>query len=257
VGVLGRFSLGGKKALVTGGSRGLGRAMAQALAEAGASVAVVSRHLDDCRAAADEIANSAGVSTAALEADLSEPAGCESAVKGAGEELGGLDILVSNAGVNLRRPAVDYTPEDWDQVLDINLKAVFFCATAAARLMLDKGTSGRIINVASLASRVGLMTNIPLYTASKGGVAALTYALAGEWAPHGITVNAIGPGYMETEMTMPLLAKPVSKRVLDHIPAGRWGQPEDLAGVVVFLASEAAGYITGQTIYVDGGYTTR
>jgi 2-deoxy-D-gluconate 3-dehydrogenase len=111
--------------------------------------------------------------------------------------------------------------------------------------------------MASLASRVGLLTNIPVYTASKGGVAALTYALAGEWAPHGITVNAIAPGYMETEMTRPLLEQPIGKTILGHIPAGRWGSPGDLAGIVVFLASGASGYITGQTIYVDGGYTTR
>ena len=251
------FSLEGRKSLVTGGSRGLGRAMAGALAEAGAGVAICSRHVDDCRAAAAEIADATGVQTAALEADLSKPEECESAVERAAEELGGLDVLVNNAGVNLRKAAVDYTPDDWDSVLDLNLKAVFFCSTAAARIMLGAGTAGRIVNVASLASRVGLMTNIPLYTASKGGVASLTYALAGEWAPHGITVNAIAPGYMETEITRPLLAKPIGNRILWHIPAGRWGQPEDLSGAVVFLASDASSYITGQTIYVDGGYTTR
>ncbi len=255
--VLDDLSLGGQRALVTGGSRGLGRAMAQALAEAGASVAIVSRHLDDCRAAADEIAASTGVATAAFEADVSDVEAIAELVESAWSELGGIDIFVNNAGMNLRKAAVDYTAEDWDAVVDLNLKGLFFCCTAVARKMIEAGAPGRIINVASLASRVGLITNIPLYTASKGGVAALTYALAGEWAGDGIAVNAIGPGYMETEMTRPLLAKPVGKKILEHIPAGRWGAPEDLAGIVVFLASKAASYITGQTIYVDGGYTTR
>ena len=255
--VLDDLSLSGRRALVTGGSRGLGRAMAQALAEAGASVAIASRHLDDCRVAADEIAQCTGSRTAAFEADVSKVDDITSLVEEAWSELGGIDILVNNAGTNLRKAAVDYTPEDWDAVVDLNLKGLYFCCTAVARKMMKAGGGGRIINVASLASRVGLVTNIPIYTASKGGVAALTYALAGEWAPHEITVNAIGPGYMETEMTRPILAKPIGKKILEHIPAGRWGMPQDLAGVVVFLASGAASYVTGQTIYVDGGYTTR
>ncbi|MFQ6133384.1 MAG: glucose 1-dehydrogenase [Armatimonadota bacterium] len=250
---LDRFSLRGKCALVTGGGRGLGRAIAVGLAHAGAAVAVLGRRQEALDAAVDEIKQMGGEAQA-LVGDLSEVAAIGQIVGRAREALGGLDILVNNAGTIGRAPALEFSETQWDVVVDLNLKAVFFASQAAARLMVEAGKGGSIINMASLLSEMGRPT-IPSYAASKGGVKQLTKALAVEWAPHGIRVNAIGPGYMETDMTQALRENAELKAWVDgRIPMGRWGAPEDLQGAAVFLASDASSYVTGQTIYVDGGW---
>ena len=226
-----RIDLSGRHAVVTGGAAGIGRECAFVLADAGASITVV---------------------------DITNPDDVDRIFARAIEEFGDVDILVNAAGVNLRKPAVEYTPEDWDHVVDTNLKAAFFLSTKAARLMMDAGHGGKILHVASLASAVGLPTNVPPYTASKGGLALLVKALAGEWAVARICVNAIGPGYFATELTAPLLEQPeLRASLLSRIPMRRFGAPADLAGAAVFLCSSASDYVTGQVLYVDGGYLTR
>jgi 2-deoxy-D-gluconate 3-dehydrogenase len=253
--ILDSFSLAGKKALVTGAGRGLGRSYALGLAEAGADVAVL-----DVAAAADtarEIA-ALGRKTLSLEVDLlaSGPAELDAVVARVVEELGGIDVLVNNAGIIRRAPAVEHPAGDWNDVLQINLSAVFYLSQAAGRRMLAAGR-GSIINVASMLSFQGGI-NVPSYTATKHGVAGLTRAFANEWGSRGVTVNAIAPGYIATDNTAPLRAD--AKRaaeILGRIPAGRWGTPEDCRGTVVFLASDAARYINGAVIPVDGGWLAR
>jgi len=243
------FSVEGKKALVTGGSAGLGRAMAEALAEGDARVAIVSRS-ERVFDAAEEIG------TVPIQADLANRVQALAVVDRAVEALGGLDILVNNAGVQRRHPAEEFPLEDWDHVLAVNLDAVWILAQAAGRYMLKQG-HGKIINVASANSFIGGIT-IPAYAASKGGVAQLTKALSNEWAGHGINVNAIAPGYMATEMTEALVGNPDREPlILARIPAGRWGAPDDLKGVVLFLASAASNYVHGVIIPVDGGFLGR
>jgi len=243
------FSVEGKKALVTGGSAGLGRAMAEALAEGDARVAIVGRS-ERVFEAAEEIG------AVPLQADLADRAQALAVVDRAVEALGGLDILVNNAGVQCRHPAEEFPLEDWDHVLAVNLDAVWILAQAAGRYMLKQG-HGKIINVASANSFIGGIT-IPAYAASKGGVAQLTKALSNEWAGRGINVNAIAPGYMATEMTEALVGNPDREPlILARIPAGRWGVPDDLKGVVLFLASAASDYVDGAIIPVDGGFLAR
>ncbi len=253
--ILDAFSLAGKRALVTGAGRGIGRAYALALAEAGADVAVLDRS-----GAADTAAEIAdlGRTSLAVDADLLEasPGDLDDAVQRVVDELGGLDILVNNAGIIRRAPAAEHPAEDWSAVLQINLSAVFFLSQSAGRHMLEAGR-GSIINVASMLSFQGGI-NVPGYTATKHGVAGVTKALANEWASSGITVNAIAPGYIATENTAPLRAdEKRSADILARIPAGRWGLPEDLMGTVVFLASDAARYVNGAVIPVDGGWLAR
>ena len=246
------FSLRGKVALVTGGGRGLGKGMALALAGAGADVAVAARTRAQVERTAAEIER-LGRRGLPLVADVRDPGSVEEMVGLTVEKLGGLDVLVNAAGVNRRVPSLEVTPEIWDEIVDTNLKGTFFASRAAARAMRERG-GGKIINIASLASEIGLPRRVP-YTAAKSGVLGLTRALAVEWAPYNIQVNAIGPGYFRTEMTEPLFRdEEWVKGLLSRIPAGRAGIPEDLAGAVVFLASRASDYITGQIIYVDGGF---
>jgi 2-dehydro-3-deoxy-D-gluconate 5-dehydrogenase len=249
-----RFRVDGRAALVTGASAGLGAAMAMALAEAGADVAVhgnTRSPADTCRQI-----EARGRRAAALTGDLSDRAVSGRLVDDTVAALGRLDILVNNAGIIRRTAAVDYTDEDWDRVLEIDLTSAFRLARAAARHMIAAG-SGRIINVTSLLAFQGGIL-VPAYAAAKGGLAQLTKALANEWAPKGINVNAIAPGYMETDNTQALRADPVrSRQILERIPAGRWGAPDDLAGAVVFLASPAANYVTGHVLAVDGGWLGR
>jgi len=243
------FSVEGKKALVTGGSAGLGRAMAEALAEDGARVAIVGRSERVFEAAE-------GMGAIPLQADLADRAQVLAVVDRAVEVLGGLDILVNNAGVQRRHPAEEFPLENWDHVLAVNLDAVWILAQAAGRYMLKQG-HGKIINVASANSFIGGIT-IPAYAASKGGVAQLTKALSNEWAGRGINVNAIAPGYIATEMTEALVGNPDREPlILARIPAGRWGVPDDLKGVVLFLASVASDYVHGVIIPVDGGFLGR
>ena len=245
--------LAGKVALVTGASRGIGASIATALAEAGADVALAGR---DEAALAESAAHVAagGTRLEVLRADISEAAACERLVSETVESLGRIDILVNAAGGTRRGPALEMTEADWDAVQDMNLKAAFFLSQAAARRMVERGQGGTIINVASLNSAVGNAWAAS-YAASKGGIAALTRSLALEWVGAGIRVNGIGPGMIRTEMTGPLVDDPERyDALLAHIPMGRFGNPDELGGAAVFLASPASSYLTGQIIYVDGGY---
>lgn len=250
----GRFSLAGRKALVTGASRGLGAAIAVALAEAGADVAVHgnTRPCDDTCARV----SAAGRRAVALAGDLADSRTPVRLVEEAIAALFGLDILVNNAGTIRRAPAEDTSDEDWAAVLDVNLTSVFRLSRAAGRHMLALGR-GKIVNVASLLSFQGGI-RVPAYAAAKGGLAALTKALANEWAGRGVNVNALAPGYMRTDNTEALRNDPArSGQILERIPAGRWGEPEDLAGAAVFLASRASDYVHGHVLVVDGGWMGR
>lgn len=247
------FDLAGKSAIVTGASTGLGKEMTRALAAAGANILLVDhqRRTDVCR----EV-EAMGRRAVAVTADLSRMESITTVVETAVAEFGRIDILVNNAGMIRRTPAIDYSEQDWDEVVTVNAKTVFFLAQAAARDMM-KRNYGKIVNIASLLSFQGGIL-VPAYAASKGAVAQMTKAMANEWARHGINVNAIAPGYMATENTKALREDPVrSKAILDRIPAGRWGTPEDLAGTAVFLASPASDYVNGHVLVVDGGWLAR
>jgi 2-deoxy-D-gluconate 3-dehydrogenase len=249
------FDLTGRKALVTGGSRGLGRGMAEGLLKAGADVAIMSSS-DAIFSAAEALGQEAGRPVHPLQADLSDRAQLRRAFDEGLEKLGALDILVVNHGIQRRSPAEDFPVEEWDMVLEVNLTSMFLLNQLAGRVMLAQG-HGKIINVASLLSFSGGFT-VLAYAAAKGGVAQLTKALANEWAGRGINVNAIAPGYMATDLNSALIADPVRNRQINaRIPAGRWGQPEDLQGIVIFLASEASNYVHGAVILVDGGWMGR
>ncbi|NYI42171.1 2-dehydro-3-deoxy-D-gluconate 5-dehydrogenase KduD [Demequina lutea] len=253
--ILDSFRLDGKVALVTGAGRGLGRACALGLAEAGADIALLDR--SGALEAADEVRalgrRAYSVKSDFLTATATDLAGVVDEVV---ENLGGLDVLVNNAGTIRRSPAVDFPQGDWDDVIAVNLDAVFFLSQAAGRHMIAQG-GGRIINVASMLSFQGGV-NVASYTATKHAVAGLTKALANEWAGSGVNVNAIAPGYMATDNTAPLRADADRSRgIMERIPAGRWGTPEDLQGVAVFLASDASNYMHGAIVPVDGGWLAR
>jgi 2-deoxy-D-gluconate 3-dehydrogenase len=254
--ILELFRLDGKVALVTGASRGLGQAMALALAEAGADIAGLDR-TPDCAETGDQVA-ALGRRFMSITCDLytTPVAGLNDVVAQIVSELGRLDILVNNAGIIRRAPALDFSEDDWDSVLQINLKALFFLSQAAARVMVPQG-SGKIINVASMLSFQGGII-VPSYTAAKSAVLGLTRALGNEWAASGLNVNAIAPGYMATDNTAALRADEArSASILARIPAGRWGTPDDLKGAAVFLASAASDYMNGAVIPVDGGWLAR
>ena len=249
------FSLDGRCALVTGASRGLGRAMAVALAEAGASVVCASSQRGGTAATASSI-RALGKSAWEVHADLADRHAVIAMADEAERAAGRIDILVNNAGTIRRHPALEYSERDWDDVLRPNLDATFFLAQRLGRSMVAR-RRGKIINIASLLSFQGGI-KVPGYAAAKGGVAQLTKALANEWAPHGINVNAIAPGYMKTDNTRALQEDPArSKQILDRIPAGRWGVPQDLAGAALFLASRASDYVHGHVLVVDGGWMGR
>jgi len=253
--ILDLFKLNGKVALVTGAGQGLGQAMALALADAGADIAGLDR--TGCEGTCESI-RAMGRKYHESVIDLRE-ANVEKlndTVADIVKELGHINILVNNAGTIRRTPAIDFSEKDWDDVLQINLKAAFFLSQAVARVMMSQG-SGKIINIASMLSFQGGIT-VPSYTASKSGIAGITRALANEWAKHNINVNAIAPGYMATDNTAALRADPNrSSSILERIPAGRWGTPDDLKGTVVFLASSASDYMHGAIVPVDGGWLTR
>lgn len=247
------FDLTGRSAIVTGASTGLGRAMTLALARSGADILLVDHSKRE--ETAKEV-RAMGRRAVTLEADLSRMLAIDAIITTAVKEFGKVDILVNNAGIIRRTPAIDFSEKDWDDVMAVNAKSVFFLAQAAARDMI-KRKRGKIINIASLLSFQGGIL-VPSYAASKGAVAQATKAMANEWAQHGICVNAIAPGYMETKNTQALRDDPVrSKAILDRIPAGRWGVPDDLAGAVVFLASSASDYVNGHVLVVDGGWLAR
>ncbi len=253
--ILNSFMLDGKVALVTGANSGLGAAIAVALAEAGADVAVHSR----CAEAASE--SIAGVTATGrrgevVTGDLARSDAARSIVEQAVEKFGRIDILINNAGMIRRAPAVDFSETDWAEVLEVNLSSVFRLCQLAGRGMLERG-GGKIVNIASLLSFQGGIT-VPAYTASKSGIAGLTKALANEWARHGVNVNAIAPGYMETDNTAALRADETRNRqILERIPAGRWGASADIAGAAVFLSSDASCYMHGHILVVDGGWMGR
>jgi 2-dehydro-3-deoxy-D-gluconate 5-dehydrogenase len=247
------FDLSGQVAVVTGANTGIGQAIAIALAQAGASIVAVGRSsMDETEAAV----KTAGVGFHVIKADLGTIAPVKGIVAETLEILGKLDILVNNAGVIRRADAVDFTEEDWDAVIDVNLKTAFFLSQAAGRHMLERGR-GKIINIASLLSFQGGI-RIPSYTASKSGLAGLTKLLACEWAGKGVNVNAIAPGYFSTNNTTALREDPDrNEAILARIPAGRWGTPAELGGAAVFLASKASDYVHGTVLPVDGGWLAR
>ena len=253
--ILDLFKLDGKVALVTGAGQGLGQGMALALAEAGADIAGLDRGSSE---ATGEAVRALGRRYHQVICDLRATSvdDLNQIVAQIVTKMGRLDILVNNAGIIRRAPALEFSEADWDDVLHINLKAAFFLSQAAARLMVPQG-GGKIINIASMLSFQGGII-VPSYTAAKSGIAGITRALANEWAKHGLNVNAIAPGYMATDNTAALRANPDrAPAILERIPAGRWGTPDDLKGVVVFLASAASDYIHGTIVPVDGGWLTR
>jgi len=254
--VLDRFRLDGRRALVTGGGRGLGREIAQAFAEAGADVALAGRALDTCRQAAHEIAAATGRRALAYAADVTVAAEVGRLVREVEAGLGPVDILVNNAGVNIRGAVEELSEADWDAVVDTNLKAPFLLMRALGAGMRERGF-GRVINLGSILSTVSLAGRAP-YCASKAGVLGLTRVLALEWAKHGITVNAICPGPFGTDMNLPLLNDPAKYQAfVEKIPLGRWGELHEITGAAVFLASDAASFVTGSALYVDGGWTAQ
>jgi 2-deoxy-D-gluconate 3-dehydrogenase len=255
MGVLDSFRLDGKAALVTGVGRGLGQAMAVGLAEAGADIAGL--FLSEYTGT-ETLVLQLGRRFLPVRCDLRDASvqDLNQVVDKVVKAMGRLDILVNNAGIIRRTPALEYTEEDWDDVTQVNMKSLFFLSQAAARVMIPQG-GGKIINVASLLSFQGGIL-VPPYTASKSAVAGLTRALANEWAANGINVNAIAPGYMATDNTAPLRADPVrNPAILERIPAGKWGEPAELKGVAVFLASDASSYMHGAVVPVDGGWLAR
>jgi 2-dehydro-3-deoxy-D-gluconate 5-dehydrogenase len=248
------FSLEGKNALVTGAGVGIGAGIAKALARAGADVLCHDIN-DGARGTSEEI-RAMGRKSVSLSANLGNRREQDALIAAALKEVGRIDILVNNAGIIRRAPAVDYKDEDWDMVLEINLSAPFRLCRAVGKLMLEQG-GGRIVNIASLLAFQGGIL-IPAYAASKAGIAQITKALANEWAAKNVNVNAIAPGYIATNNTAPLRADPDrSRQILERIPAGRWGEPDDIAGAAVFLCSAAARYVTGHVLAVDGGWLAR
>jgi gluconate 5-dehydrogenase len=245
------FDLTGKTALVTGASRGLGQQYARALASAGADLAITSRTRASLEPFADEM-KSRGRRVVCVELDVRNQASIEAAVADAVAQLGHLDILVNNAGCNIRKPAVDVTWDDWNTILDTNLRGAFFVAQAVAKHMITRG-SGRIINIGSVTCVAGYAGLGP-YGASRGGIKQMTMSLAHDWGPHGITVNCLAPGWFKTEQNRALYEDAGWVEYLcERVPLGRPGQPGDLDGALLLLASDASRYITGQTLLVDGG----
>jgi NAD(P)-dependent dehydrogenase (short-subunit alcohol dehydrogenase family) len=249
------FDLSNKVAIVTGARRGIGRGIALALAKAGADVVVSDLNLEDCQKVVEEI-EALGRKGLAVKCDVTQKSEVDQLVQKTVDELGKLDILVNNAGIVEFKPFLELTEDDWDKVLEVNLKGYFLCAQAAAKEMV-KNNGGRIVNIASIASgQVGIgYPQIAHYCASKGGITALTEALALELSPQGINVNAIGPGVIETEMTKGMLGDEQTKQgILMRVPKKRVGRPEDIGAAAVFFASDEADYITGATLFVDGGW---
>jgi len=252
--ILDKFSLNGKVAIVTGATKGLGQGMALALAQAGADIVGVgsSGSLET-----KDMVEKVGRKYIPVQANLLAIDSINAIIEAAVNEFGKIDILVNNAGLIRRQPAIEFSEKNWDEVLAINLKTVFFFCQAAAKQFIRQGTGGKIVNIASMLSFQGGI-NVASYTASKSGVMGITRLLANEWAKYNININAIAPGYFATELTSQLQADEArNKEILSRIPAGRWGVPEDLAGAVVFLSSAAASYINGYTLAVDGGWLAR
>ena len=251
------FNLTGKTAIVTGAGRGLGQAMANALAQAGASVVIFDVNLQDAEATASDIQASGG-RVAAAQIDVTDSAQVQAGVQLAADTFGSVDILVNNAGVTSRSPFEDLEEQDWERVLRVNLSGLYMCTRWVAKRMITMGTGGSIINIASISGFVGNRGGLNShYCATKGGVVALTRSLAVEWASYRVRVNAIAPGYFATPMTDRLknINPAFYEELVARVPLGRFGQPPDLAGAVIYLASDASAYITGHALLIDGGYT--
>ena len=252
--ILDKFQLTDKVAIVTGAGRGLGQGAALGFAEAGADLALVDVLNTDETA---RRVRALGRRVCQIQANLLERTAAQRIADTTIKELGGIDILLNNAGIIRRAPLLEFTEKDWDEVIQINESAVFFLSQAVAKQMVKQGRGGKIINIASLLSFQGGI-RVPSYTAAKSAVMGLTRLMANELAPHRINVNAVAPGYMATDNTAALRADPQrSAEILGRIPAGRWGEPEDLQGALVFLASSASDYVTGHTLAVDGGWLAR
>jgi 2-deoxy-D-gluconate 3-dehydrogenase len=252
--ILDQFKLDGKVAIVTGGARGLGQGMAVGLAEAGADIALVDiLDMSESKKKIEDL----GRKCIAVTADLSKKESVDKIVSTTVEQMGSIDILFNNAGIIRRAPITEFTEKDWDDVMNINIRTLFFLSQAVGKQMIKQGCGGKIVNTASMLSFQGGIF-VPSYTASKSAVMGLTRLLANELGAHNINVNAIAPGYMATDNTKALREdKDRNKAILDRIPAGRWGTPEDLQGAAVFLASSAADYMQGYTIAIDGGWLAR
>jgi len=252
--ILDQFKLDGKVAVVTGGSRGLGQGMALGLAEAGADIALVDvLDMSDSKEQIEKL----GRKCIKITADLSKKESVDCIVDTTVRQMGGIDILFNNAGIIRRAPITEFTEKDWDDVMNINIRTLFFLSQAVGKQMIKQGRGGKIVNTASMLSFQGGIL-VPSYTASKSAVMGLTRLLANELGAYQINVNAIAPGYMATDNTKALREDPVrNKAILDRIPAGRWGTSQDLKGIAVFLASSASDYMQGYTVAVDGGWLAR
>ena len=251
--ILERFSLKGKSGIVTGGGSGIGEAIARGVVQAGAEIVIVGRNKERLEKTAGEIRKFGGP-VIPIQADISRMGDIKNLVDRTIKEFGKVDFLFNNAGTIRRTPSEDFSEKDWDEVVNTNLKGPFFLAQAVARIMISQKRKGKIINTSSLSAVQG-GKRVPAYAASKGGLTQVTKTMANDWAKYNILVNAIGPGWVKTELTEPLQQdKERYAEILGRIPLGRWADPEDLVGAAIFLASDASDYITGQTIFVDGGW---
>jgi 2-deoxy-D-gluconate 3-dehydrogenase len=251
--VLEKFSLKEKSGIVTGGGSGIGKAIAKGLVQAGAEIVIVGRNRERLEKAATEIEKFGGP-VIALQADISKIEEIKKVVDRAVKEFGKIDFIFNNAGIIRRSPSEEFTEKDWDETISTNLKGPFFLAQAVARVMISQKRKGKIINTSSLSAVQG-GKRVPAYAASKGGLSQVTKSMSNDWAKYNILVNAIGPGWVKTELTEPLQQdRERYAEITNRIPLGRWADPEDLMGAAVFLASDASDYITGQTIFVDGGW---
>jgi NAD(P)-dependent dehydrogenase (short-subunit alcohol dehydrogenase family) len=256
MGALDRFSLVGRTALITGGSKGLGYAMAEALASAGASVAICSRTPGEAQSAAIDLAAKSGAKITGYCADVTDQASVSALIEQVNADFGSIDILINNAGVNVRKPTLELEEEDFDYVMDVTVKGSFLCSKAVIGGMMERKW-GRIVMLGSIMSHVSIAGRTA-YASAKTAVLGMTRALALEGAPHGVTVNCLCPGVFATPMNLPLMNDAAAYQAfLSKIPMGRWAQPEELGGVILFLCSDASSYMTGADLKVDGGWTTQ